>query len=167
MPASSEHQGILFDNNISFASALSDSMGLRRGSTQGEKSVQRQTDVVLPRHTFLSCFIPYVAFKCPKTSTSINHSIRLFTDAPFDTLPALHSPLCRNYRDNGVLCWSGNDDEAHSGRHEYGGQGVISVISNLLPGVFSRLMAERDDATAAALQELTAWLFCEPNPIAL
>ncbi|GAB4813821.1 hypothetical protein N2152v2_000867 [Parachlorella kessleri] len=72
-----------------------------------------------------------------------------------------------SYARQGVLCWSGNDDEAHAGRHQHGGQGVISVTSNLLPGVFVDLMARRDDATAAQLQELIKWLFSEPNPIPL
>ena len=71
------------------------------------------------------------------------------------------------YYEHGVLCWSGNDDEAHAGRHLHHAQGVISVTSNLLPGVFARLMQHRDDALADSLQDLIAWLFCEPNPIPL
>ena len=43
----------------------------------------------------------------------------------------------------------------------------MSVVSNLVPGLFVRLMRERDDEAAAGLQDLIAWLFCEPNPIAL
>lgn len=84
-------------------------------------------------------------------------------------------------------------------------QGVISVTSNIIPGLFSTLMQQasvpkcvpvvvqqlpqsdaalatscavilppcpapllqRDDATAASLDELISWLFCEPNPIPL
>jgi 4-hydroxy-tetrahydrodipicolinate synthase len=41
------------------------------------------------------------------------------------------------------------------------------VTSNIIPGLFSSLMRTRDDATAAKLQDLIAWLFCEPNPIAV
>lgn len=73
------------------------------------------------------------------------------------------------YHSSGVLCWSGNDDEAHAGRHQHNAQvsllpaeaqsgllavaskihmsmstcawqGVISVASNLVPGLFSKLM---------------------------
>ena len=44
---------------------------------------------------------------------------------------------------------------------------AAQVTSNLIPGLFSKLMAQRDDATAASLHELIAWLFCEPNPIPL
>jgi 4-hydroxy-tetrahydrodipicolinate synthase len=72
-----------------------------------------------------------------------------------------------NYHSQGVVCWSGNDDEAHTARHQYNGNGVISVASNLIPGLFKSLMERRDDAQAEQLQELIAWLFCEPNPIAL
>ena len=71
------------------------------------------------------------------------------------------------YHEHGVLCWSGNDDEAHAGRHLHHAQGVISVTSNLVPGLFARLMQQRDDALADSLQDLIAWLFCEPNPIPL
>lgn len=70
-----------------------------------------------------------------------------------------------SYTEKGVTCWSGNDDEAHGSRHNHGAQGVVSVTSNLLPGVFSSLMQNRDDAKNDSLQELIAWLFCEPNPI--
>lgn len=71
------------------------------------------------------------------------------------------------YHNAGVLCWSGNDDEAHAGRHQHHAQGVISVTSNIIPGLMAGLMAERDDAKAESLKELIAWLFCEPNPIPL
>ena len=72
------------------------------------------------------------------------------------------------YAAAGVRCWSGNDDEAHDAVHGGArGAGAISVASNLLPGTFAALMRARDDATADALQPLIAWLFCEPNPIAI
>lgn len=73
----------------------------------------------------------------------------------------------KSYAERGVTCWSGNDDEAHEGRHQFSSQGVISVTSNLIPGLFNKLMHERDDATAASLHEFISWLFCEPNPIPL
>lgn len=85
-----------------------------------------------------------------------------------------------HYHQSGVLCWSGNDDEAHAGRHQHNAQvrgsgargllhtedcrvcvnthpphfkllywcfrtflqGVISVTSNLIPGLFSKLMTQ-------------------------
>ena len=28
----------------------------------------------------------------------------------------------QTYADKGIMCWSGNDDEAHDGRHNHGGQ---------------------------------------------
>ena len=30
------------------------------------------------------------------------------------------------YADQGISCWSGNDDEAHDGRHNFGAQVCIS-----------------------------------------
>lgn len=81
-------------------------------------------------------------------------------------------PACDNtcicYNLQGVTCWSGNDDEAHDGRHLYGSAGVISVTSNLLPGLFSKMMhGTADPALNDSLQQLISWLFCEPNPIPL
>ncbi|KAI8107377.1 hypothetical protein M9435_002408 [Picochlorum sp. BPE23] len=70
-----------------------------------------------------------------------------------------------SYVKHGVTCWSGNDDEAHGSRHNHGAQGVVSVTSNIIPGLFSSLMESRDDEQNEKLQELIAWLFCEPNPI--
>ena len=77
------------------------------------------------------------------------------------------NPRIKAYAERGVTCWSGNDDEAHAGRHLFNSQGVISVTSNLIPGLFSKLMHERDDATAEKLNPFINWLFCEPNPIPL
>jgi len=77
------------------------------------------------------------------------------------------NPRIHAYAARGVTCWSGNDDEAHDGRHMFGSQGVISVTSNIIPGLFASLMSQRDDSTNESLQELIAWLFCEPNPIAV
>lgn len=72
------------------------------------------------------------------------------------------------YTSRGVNSWSGNDDEAHDARHSCGAAGVISVTSNLIPGLFSKLMSgPADPELNASLQELIAWLFCEPNPIPL
>ena len=73
--------------------------------------------------------------------------------------------LAQNYANQGIRCWSGNDDEAHAARHEFGAQGVISVTSNLLPGLYSRLMNSPNQELMDSLQALVAWLFCEPNPI--
>jgi 4-hydroxy-tetrahydrodipicolinate synthase len=45
---------------------------------------------------------------------------------------------------------------------------VISVTSNLFPGLFSRMMrGPADAALNGSLQELIKWLFSEPNPIPL
>lgn len=72
------------------------------------------------------------------------------------------------YAAEGILCWSGNDDEAFESRWKHGGHGVISVTSNMLPGVMSDLM-EKEDAEDAnkKVQPFMEWLFMEPNPIAL
>jgi 4-hydroxy-tetrahydrodipicolinate synthase len=72
------------------------------------------------------------------------------------------------YTSRGVNCWSGNDDEAHDARHGAGAAGVISVTSNLVPGLFNQLMnGPPNPELAASLHDLMQWLFCEPNPIAL
>lgn len=73
----------------------------------------------------------------------------------------------KRYSDQGIKCWSGNDDEAHAARHEAGAQGVISVTSNVVPRLFRSLMDTRDDELAARCMPLIQWLFAEPNPIGL
>jgi dihydrodipicolinate synthase/N-acetylneuraminate lyase len=63
--------------------------------------------------------------------------------------PAL---LLQGYTDSGIASWSGNDDEAHAAVHDHGAAGVISVTSNVVPGLFAGLMRQRDDAQNQALQ---------------
>ncbi|KTF16741.1 4-hydroxy-tetrahydrodipicolinate synthase [Pseudoalteromonas sp. H105] len=72
-----------------------------------------------------------------------------------------------HYEQQGIACWSGNDDEAHDARHIYQSHGVISVTSNLIPGLFRQLMDTKSDELNTTLQPLISWLFCEPNPIAI
>jgi len=72
-----------------------------------------------------------------------------------------------HYEQQGIACWSGNDDESHDARHTYKAHGVISVTSNLIPGLFRQLMDAKNDELNTSLQPLMNWLFCEPNPIAI
>ncbi|MBE0371102.1 4-hydroxy-tetrahydrodipicolinate synthase [Pseudoalteromonas aurantia 208] len=72
-----------------------------------------------------------------------------------------------HYESQGIACWSGNDDEAHDGRHLYQSHGVISVTSNLIPGLFRDLMDRKKPELNQQLTPLMNWLFCEPNPIAI
>jgi len=65
----------------------------------------------------------------------------------------------------GIASWSGNDDSCHHERHDCGAMGVISVTANVVPGLFSKMMKERDDETNEKLGPLYKWLFAEPNPI--
>ncbi len=70
------------------------------------------------------------------------------------------------YTDQGITCWSGNDDEAHDARYTAGAVGVISVTSNVVPGLMRQLMFGGTDAKLnASLQPLMRWLFVQPNPI--
>ncbi len=75
------------------------------------------------------------------------------------------------YEKQGIACWSGNDDESYAGRHEYGSHGVISVSSNIIPGIMRQLMDKENLSQTSVLNErvqgLMKWLFCEPNPIAI
>ncbi len=75
------------------------------------------------------------------------------------------------YEKKGIACWSGNDDESYAGRHEYGSHGVISVSSNIIPGIMRQLMDKENLSQTSVLNErvqgLMKWLFCEPNPIAI
>ncbi|CAH9062480.1 4-hydroxy-tetrahydrodipicolinate synthase [Pseudoalteromonas holothuriae] len=72
-----------------------------------------------------------------------------------------------HYEAKEIACWSGNDDEAHDSRHHYQSHGVISVTSNLIPGLFRQLMDTENNELNQQLQPLMQWLFSEPNPIAI
>jgi len=72
-----------------------------------------------------------------------------------------------HYEQQGIACWSGNDDECYVGRQQFGSHGVISVTSNIVPRLMRKLMDEKDDSLNERLQNLMKWLFCEPNPIAI
>jgi len=71
------------------------------------------------------------------------------------------------YEQRGIACWSGNDEECFDSRHNFNSHGVISVTSNIIPGIMRQLMDNNDSSLNASVQELIAWLFCEPNPIAI
>mgnify|MGYP000592639330 CR=1 FL=1 len=72
-----------------------------------------------------------------------------------------------NYEKQGIACWSGNDDECHDARHLHGAHGVISVTSNIVPGLMRQLMDNENSELNQRLQPLISWMFCEPNPIAI
>lgn len=73
-----------------------------------------------------------------------------------------------DYVANGLAIWSGNDDECHDARWESGAAGVISVASNLVPGLMHELMFKAaNPSLSAKLMPLFDWLFAEPNPIGL
>lgn len=73
-----------------------------------------------------------------------------------------------HYTDNKIVAWSGNDDQCHDARWSHGATGVISVTSNLVPGLMRQLMFEgKNSALNAKLLPLIDWLFQEPNPIGL
>ncbi|KAL8516552.1 hypothetical protein ACS0TY_014992 [Phlomoides rotata] len=72
------------------------------------------------------------------------------------------------YTRNGMVVWSGNDDECHDSRWEYGATGVISVTSNLVPGLMRELMfGGKNPSLNSRMMPLIKWLFHEPNPIGL
>ena len=72
----------------------------------------------------------------------------------------------KRHADKGILSWSGNDDEYHEG--VWGGSnchGVISVTSNVLPGVMRQMTDARNDELSEKVTPFMNWLFEEPNPI--
>ncbi|XP_054781265.1 4-hydroxy-tetrahydrodipicolinate synthase, chloroplastic isoform X2 [Prosopis cineraria] len=72
------------------------------------------------------------------------------------------------YTGNKIVVWSGNDDECHDARWDFGATGVISVASNLIPGLMHELMfGGKNPTLTAKVMPLIRWLFNEPNPIAL
>lgn len=74
----------------------------------------------------------------------------------------------KQYTSDGIVVWSGNDDECYDARWSYGAIGVISVTSNLIPGIMRELMFEGNNSSLnSKIAPLIAWLFHEPNPVAL
>ncbi|CAM9003040.1 unnamed protein product [Rhodiola kirilowii] len=74
----------------------------------------------------------------------------------------------KQYTSDGIVVWSGNDDECHDARWGYGATGVISVTSNLIPGLMRQLMfGGSNPSLNSKIAPLIDWLFHEPNPIAL
>ena len=71
------------------------------------------------------------------------------------------------YTQLGIRCWSGNDNDSFHSKHSAGANGVISVTSNVVPGLMRKLMDTEDAQLNEKLQTLMSWLSCEPNPIAL
>lgn len=74
----------------------------------------------------------------------------------------------QHYTDKGIVVWSGNDDQCHDARWGHGANGVISVTSNLIPGLIHELMFRgKNSALNSKIMPLIDWLFEEPNPIGL
>lgn len=74
----------------------------------------------------------------------------------------------KEYTEKGIVIWSGNDDECHDSRWSYGATGVVSVTSNLVPGLMHELMFQgKNPSLNSKLLPLFKWLFQEPNPIGL
>ena len=71
------------------------------------------------------------------------------------------------YSDKNIITWSGNDDECHDTRHMNGCNGVISVTSNILPGLFRKMMDEPNPEIRDKTIKLVNYLFVHPNPIAI
>eukprot|EP00250_Pteridium_aquilinum_P005343 c15453_g1_i1 orf=158-1231(+) len=72
------------------------------------------------------------------------------------------------YSEGGIAVWSGNDDQCHDARWDFGARGVISVVSNLIPGLMHDLIIKgKDEGLNKKLLPLIDWLFVEPNPIGL
>lgn len=72
------------------------------------------------------------------------------------------------YSEQGIAVWSGNDDQCHDARWDFGARGVISVVSNLVPGLMYDLIIKgRNGRLNEKILPLINWLFTEPNPIGL
>ncbi|XP_074289354.1 4-hydroxy-tetrahydrodipicolinate synthase, chloroplastic-like [Silene latifolia] len=115
---------------------------------------------------------PTIIYNVPsRTSQDIPpHAIHLLEDFPnlAGVKECVGNERIKEYTDNDIVVWSGNDDECHDSRWAYGATGVISVTSNLVPKLMRRLMFEgKNPSLNAKLLPLMEWLFKEPNPIGL
>ncbi|KAJ1413655.1 Schiff base-forming aldolase, conserved site [Sesbania bispinosa] len=74
----------------------------------------------------------------------------------------------KKYINEGLYVWTGNDEESHDARWEYGATGLHSVAGNLIPGLMRELMFGGKNPTLnSKLMPLFDWLFHVPAPIAL
>lgn len=74
----------------------------------------------------------------------------------------------KTYSEQGIAVWSGNDDQCHNARWDFGARGVISVASNLVPRLmYDLIVKERNAILNDKLLPLMDWLFMEPSPIGL
>ncbi|XP_057455321.1 4-hydroxy-tetrahydrodipicolinate synthase, chloroplastic-like isoform X2 [Lotus japonicus] len=74
----------------------------------------------------------------------------------------------KKYTSEGLVVWTGNDEESHEARWECGATGVHSVAGNLVPGLIRKLMFEGKNPTLnSKLMPLFDWLFHVPVPVAL
>lgn len=73
----------------------------------------------------------------------------------------------QQYTDKGIFTWSGNDDECHDARHNHGCNGVISVTSNIIPGLFRKMMDTPNPSINKKIEKLIQILFIYPNPIGI
>ncbi|CAA0829007.1 4-hydroxy-tetrahydrodipicolinate synthase 2-chloroplastic [Striga hermonthica] len=65
---------------------------------------------------------------------------------------------------SGLVVWSGKDNECHDSRWDHGGRGVISVVSNLIPGLMREMMfGRRNPELNARIFPLVKWLFEESH----
>ncbi|XP_043711455.1 4-hydroxy-tetrahydrodipicolinate synthase, chloroplastic-like [Telopea speciosissima] len=72
----------------------------------------------------------------------------------------------KEYTDEGIVVWTGNDIECHDARWEFGAVGVASISSNLVPRLMWELMFEgKNPSLNSKLTPLFKWLLHEPNPI--
>ncbi|XP_074305168.1 4-hydroxy-tetrahydrodipicolinate synthase 2, chloroplastic-like [Silene latifolia] len=89
---------------------------------------------------------PTIIYNVPsRTSQDIPpHAIHLLEDFPnlAGVKECVGNERIKEYTDNDIVVWSGNDDECHDSRWSYGATGVISVTSNLVPKLMRRLMFE-------------------------
>jgi 4-hydroxy-tetrahydrodipicolinate synthase len=69
------------------------------------------------------------------------------------------------YRDSHIRCWSGNDGDFFDACLNAGAQGVISVVSNIVPESMRQILLTGDVRLHEEVQSLVSWLSLEPNPI--
>ncbi|MBL0691242.1 MAG: dihydrodipicolinate synthase family protein [SAR324 cluster bacterium] len=71
------------------------------------------------------------------------------------------------YYANGIFCWVGVDEQTFKAYHKCHALGVISVASNIVPGLMRKLLDTKDEVFEQSLHPFFRWLGIEPNPIPL
>ncbi|XP_057455323.1 4-hydroxy-tetrahydrodipicolinate synthase, chloroplastic-like [Lotus japonicus] len=130
------------------------------------------TDGLVAHYNSVLSIGPVIIYNVPtRTSSDIPPSvIEILAQNPnlVGVKECVGNDRVKKYTNEGLVVWTGNDEESHEARWECGATGVHSVAGNLVPGLIRKLMFEgKNPSLNSKLMPLFDWLFHVPVPVAL